>query len=123
MYEEHILANGEDMTHIPQNVSDQGFTVCTKDMKFLLEKIDYLISLTIRQSFFFQNNPKNLEPSDKMDLDHWDCLGRVKLVAKFLRTDLVTRSHSRERKTLSYSPINTVISHHTYWYFIQENVT
>ena len=26
------------------------------------------------------NNPKNLDPSYKMDLDLWDCLGRVKLV-------------------------------------------
>ena len=32
--------------------------------------------------FFFQNNPKNLDPSYKMDLDIWDCLGRVKLVLK-----------------------------------------
>ena len=41
----------------------------------------YCISLVIRQSFFpFQNNPQNLDPSYKMDLDHWDCLGRVKLV-------------------------------------------
>ena len=28
----------------------------------------------------FQNTPKNLDPSYKMDLDLWDCLGRVKLV-------------------------------------------
>ena len=28
----------------------------------------------------FRNNPKNLNPSYKMDLDLWDCLGRVKLV-------------------------------------------
>ena len=34
----------------------------------------------IRQSFSFQNNPKDLDPSYKMDLDFWDCLGRVKLV-------------------------------------------
>ena len=27
-----------------------------------------------------QNNPKNLDPSYKMDLDLWDCLGRVKRV-------------------------------------------
>ena len=32
--------------------------------------------------FFFQNNPKDLDPSCKMDLDLWDCLGRVKLVSK-----------------------------------------
>ena len=30
--------------------------------------------------FSFQYNPKNLDPSYKMDLDLWDCLGRVKLV-------------------------------------------
>ena len=28
----------------------------------------------------FQNNPKDLDPSYKMDLDLWDCLGRIKLV-------------------------------------------
>ena len=42
----------------------------------------YRISMVMTQSFFFsfQNNPKNLDPSYKMDLDLWDCLGRVKLV-------------------------------------------
>ena len=30
--------------------------------------------------FSFQNNPKDLDPSCKMDLDLWYCLGRVKLV-------------------------------------------
>ena len=30
--------------------------------------------------FSFQNKPKDLDPSYKMDLDLWDCLGRVKLV-------------------------------------------
>ena len=30
--------------------------------------------------FSFQNNPKDLDPSCKMDLDLLDCLGRVKLV-------------------------------------------
>ena len=28
----------------------------------------------------FQNNPTNLDPSYKMALDLWDCLGRVNLV-------------------------------------------
>ena len=32
------------------------------------------------QFFSFQNNPKDLDPSYKMDLDLWDPLGRVKLV-------------------------------------------
>ena len=30
--------------------------------------------------FSFQNNPHNLDPSYKMDLDLLDCLGRVKHV-------------------------------------------
>ena len=30
--------------------------------------------------FSFQNNAKNLDPSFKMDLDLWDCLGKTKLV-------------------------------------------
>ena len=35
-----------------------------------------------------KNNPKNLDPSCKMDLDLWDCLGRVKrIIAKFHKTD------------------------------------
>ena len=48
----------------------------------------------------FLNDPKNLDPSYKTDLDLCYCLRRVKLVylAKFHRTDLVSCSHSRERK-------------------------
>ena len=30
--------------------------------------------------FSFQNNSKNLDLSYKVDLDLWDCLGRVKLI-------------------------------------------
>ena len=30
--------------------------------------------------FSFQNNSKDLDPSCRMDLDLWNCLGRVKLV-------------------------------------------
>ena len=30
--------------------------------------------------FYFQNNPKDLDPSYKMDLDLWDCFGSVILV-------------------------------------------
>ena len=41
----------------------------------------YHISSVIRHSYFsFQNNPKNLDMSYKMDLDLWNCLRRVKLV-------------------------------------------
>ena len=52
-------------------------------------------------SFSFQNNPKNLDPSYKMDLDLWDCFGGVKthIIAKFQRMDLVICSHSKEEKT------------------------
>ena len=32
------------------------------------------------ECFPSQNNPKNLEPSYKTDLDLWDSLGRVKLI-------------------------------------------
>ena len=47
----------------------------------LIENESYHISTVIRQSFFsFKNNPKDLDLSCKMDLDLWDCLGRVKLV-------------------------------------------
>ena len=71
----------------------------------------YRISSIIRRSFFFQNNPKDLDPSCKMDLDLRDCLGRVKIgfIAKFHRTDLVILSHSIWTKPPSYSRINTVM--------------
>ena len=58
---------------------------------------DYCVSLVIRWSFFpFQNNPQNLGLSYKMDLDFWDCFGRIKHIAKFCKPDLVFCSHSRE---------------------------
>ena len=33
-----------------------------------------------KTDFSFENNPKDLDLYCKMDLDLWDCLGRVKLV-------------------------------------------
>ena len=57
---------------------------------------------------------KNLDPSCKTDLDLWDCLGRVNLIAKFHRNDLVIFSLCREGKTLSYSRINTVFTEKPY---------
>ena len=41
--------------------------------------------------FSFQNNPKDLDPSYKTDLDLWDCLGmgKIGIIARFHRTDLV----------------------------------
>ena len=44
---------------------------CTVYLYFFIYKTEF---------FSFQNNPKTLDPSFKMDLDLWDCLGRVKLV-------------------------------------------
>ena len=55
--------------------------------------------------FSFQNNSRNLDPTYKMDLDLWDCLGRVRLV---LRNDILISRHSKEAKTPSYSGINMV---------------
>ena len=40
----------------------------------------YHVSLVVRLSCFLPNDPKCLDPSYKMDLDLWDCLGRVKFV-------------------------------------------
>ena len=45
-----------------------------------LRVVQYHISSIIRQSFSFQNNPKNLDPSYKMDLGFWDCSGMVSLI-------------------------------------------
>ena len=42
-------------------------------------QIPYFFSYKL-EIFSFQNNPKNLDPSFKVDLDLRDCLGRVKLV-------------------------------------------
>ena len=39
----------------------------------------YLTSSVIRHSVFLPNNTKTLDLSYKMDLNLWDCLGRVKL--------------------------------------------
>ena len=38
------------------------------------------VFLLLYDSFSFQNDPKHLDPSNKMDLDIWDCLGWVQLV-------------------------------------------
>ena len=32
--------------------------------------------------YSFKDNPKNLDPSYKIDLDLWDCVRRVKLAIK-----------------------------------------
>ena len=43
-------------------------------------KEEYRLFFGYKTSFSFQNNPKNLDPSYRTDLDLWDSLGRIKLV-------------------------------------------
>ena len=50
-----------------------------RTLRCLLDQILYFLGHKM-EFFTIQNNPKNLDPSYKMDLDLWDCLGRVKLV-------------------------------------------
>ena len=50
-----------------------------KYVHLLLTKVPYFFGCK-KEYFSFQNNPKNLDPSYKMDLDVWDYLGRVNLV-------------------------------------------
>ena len=78
--------------HVVQN-SDKIYTLelkkKTKNILSKLYHIDilntrkqtvYCISSVIKQFVFFRNNPKNLDPSYKVDLDLWDCLGSEKLI-------------------------------------------
>ena len=69
--------------------------------------VAYFFGYKMEFFFPFQNIPKNLDPSYKMDLDLWDCLGRVNscITAKFhgTCTDLAIFSHSSEGKSPSYS--------------------
>ena len=56
--------------------------LCIFTVHFLVDEFHDIQLLTsfVRLDFSFQNNTKNLDPSYKMDLDLWDCLGRVILV-------------------------------------------
>ena len=71
----------------------------------------YRISSLIRQCFFsIQNNPKNLDQSYKTSRSlGLFKKGKTHITAKLHRTDLIICTHSREEKTPSYSPINTVL--------------
>ena len=48
----------------------------------VMSELNFRIFSVIGWSCFFSlpKQSKNLDPSYKMDLDLWDCLGRVKLV-------------------------------------------
>ena len=50
-----------------------------KDMEIQANEIQYVFGNKM-EFVSFQNNPKNLDPSSKMDIDLWDCLGKVKLI-------------------------------------------
>ena len=56
--------------------------VCSKVFQELQSFVlQYTVFLRLEDRvFFFQNNPKNQDPSYKTDLDLLNCLGRVKLV-------------------------------------------
>ena len=70
----------------------EGFTSCALQMLSWINQLNgnivihglppaYRIFPVIRRSFLFvQNNPKDLDPSCKMDLDFLGCLGRAKLI-------------------------------------------
>ena len=66
--------------------------------------------------FSFQNNPKNLDPSYKTDLDIWDCLGRVKPVLQqhFIGLIKIFVVILERGKTPSYSQINTELGSKTW---------
>ena len=70
------------------------------------------ISLVISWRFFpFQNNPKILDPSYKMDLEFWDCFGRTKthLMTEIHKAYLDIWGHFRDGKTLPYIQITVKI--------------
>ena len=46
---------------------------------FLEMEVPYFFGYKM-EIFSFQNNPKDLDPSYKMDLDLWDCLGKVNIL-------------------------------------------
>ena len=63
----------EGMLHI------KPCTVSNWNIKTKENVISYFFSYKM-DLFSFQNNPRDLDPSYKMDLDLWDWFGRVKLV-------------------------------------------
>ena len=51
-------------------------------LQLLINIIMYTVFLRfLDEDFSFQNNAENLDLSYKMDLDLWDCLGRVKFIS------------------------------------------
>ena len=56
-------------------------SILNETLVLLVLEIIITVFLRLKDGVFsFQNNPKDLDPSCKMDLDLWDCTGKVKLV-------------------------------------------
>ena len=66
------------------------FNFFTLNTAYIKVNIPYFFGYKTK-FFSFQNNPKDLDPSYKTDLDLWDCLGtgKIGIIARFHRTDLV----------------------------------
>ena len=90
------------LQHVRYFLISTFFSTHSLQKSYQSNTTSYRISSVIRRIvFYLQNNPENLDPSYKMDLDLWDCFGRVNLnfIAELhIRTDLVICSHSREGK-------------------------
>ena len=56
------------------------FKVTVRDQGHYKGPSGAFVTYTVTFLVFFQNNPKDPDPSCKMDLDLLDCLGRVNLV-------------------------------------------
>ena len=64
-----------------QSMVDQNPVTCRSAVLGYIYILGLPYSFSCKTEVFsFQNNPKDLDPSCKMDLDPCDCLGRVKLV-------------------------------------------
>ena len=50
------------------------------EMLLTISQITVFLRLEDKSFISFLNNPKNLEPSYKTDLNFWNCFGKVKLV-------------------------------------------
>ena len=71
---------GESASDLEVTVAGVKCTVHPQHFEASLRLV-YNVYYSISLDFFsFQNNHKDLDPSCKMDLDLWDCLGSVKLV-------------------------------------------
>ena len=58
-----------------------GIRAClVKDIYFFVLFFFIAYFFNYKNFFYFQINFKNLDPSCKIDLDLWECLGRVNLI-------------------------------------------